>query len=128
MSKINGKKLSMELKIHSMSEKIHFLKLHNYPGLDEIEKHFKQLIKEWDNLRVKAKKKDDNLLERKKNLAKKTQEEAEQLQIEVKEEYKKYNEKDPLNDIDLAEGYITLQNSFKTLEELDFRRTKKEKR
>ena len=89
VSKINGKKLSMELKIHSMSEKIHFLKLHNYPGLIEIEKHFKLLKKEWDNLRVKAKRKDDNLLERKKNLAKKTQEEAEQLQIEVKQEYKK---------------------------------------
>jgi hypothetical protein len=61
VSKINGKKLSMELKIHSMSEKIHFLKLHHYPGLDDIEKHFKTLKKEWDNLRVKAKKKDDNL-------------------------------------------------------------------
>ena len=118
VSKINGKKLSMELKIHSMSEKIHFLKLHNYPGLIEIEKHFKLLKKEWDNLRVKAKRKDDNLLERKKNLAKKTQEEAEQLQIEVKQEYKKYNEKGPLNDIDLAEGYTTLQNSFAVLEEL----------
>ena len=118
VSKINGKKLSMELKIHSMSEKIHFLKLHNYPGLIEIEKHFKLLKKEWDNLRVKAKRKDDNLLERKKNLAKKTQEEAEQLQIEVREEYKKYNEKGPLNDIDLAEGYTTLQNSFAVLEEL----------
>jgi hypothetical protein len=57
VSKINGKKLSMELKIHSMSEKIHFLKLHHYPGLDDIEKHFKTLKKEWDNLRVKAKKK-----------------------------------------------------------------------
>ena len=118
VSKINGKKLSMELKIHSMSEKIHFLKLHHYPGLDDIEKHFKLLKKEWDNLRVKAKRKDDNLLERKKNLAKKTQEEAAQLQIEVKDEYKKYNEKGPLNDIDLGEGYNTLQESFKTLEEL----------
>ena len=57
VSKINGKKLSMELKIHSMSEKIHFLELHHYPGLDDIEKHFKTLKKEWDNLRVKAKKK-----------------------------------------------------------------------
>mgnify|MGYP003293226316 CR=1 FL=1 len=33
---------------------------------------FEILKKEWDNLRVKAKRKDDNLLERKKNLSKKT--------------------------------------------------------
>ena len=118
VSKINGKKLSMELKIHSMSEKIHFLKLHHYPGLANIEEHFKVLKKEWDNLRVKAKRKDDNLLERKKNLAKHTQEDAEKLQIQVKEEYKKYNESGPLNDIELSLGYTKLKASFEALEEL----------
>jgi hypothetical protein len=38
-----------------MQEKIHFLKLHNYPGLEETEEKFIQLKKEWENLRVKAK-------------------------------------------------------------------------
>ena len=115
VSKIRGKKLNMELKIHSMSEKIHFLKLHDYPGLSEIEKHFKQLRKEWENLRVKAKRKDDNLLERKKNLAKNTEKDAELLQEDIKIEYKNYNEKGPLNDIELGVGYKILLESNEKL-------------
>ena len=45
-------------------------------------------------------------------MSKKTQEEAEQLQIESKDEFNKYNEKGPLNDIDLTEGFTKLKNSF----------------
>ena len=80
VSKINGKKMSMELKMHTMQEKIHFLKLHNYPGLSDIEEKYLQLKKEWENLRVKAKRKDDNLLERKRNLSKNTERDAQTLE------------------------------------------------
>ena len=66
VSKINGKKLSNELKIIPF-QKNPFLKLHHYSGLDDIKKDFKTLKKEGDNLKVKFKKKDANLIERKKS-------------------------------------------------------------
>ena len=47
---------------------------------------FIQLKKEWENLRVKAKRKDDNLLERKRNLSKNTERDAQTLEKDVKEE------------------------------------------
>ena len=122
VSKINGKKMSMELKIHSMEEKIHFLKLHGYPNLKEIEDKFKILKKEWENLRVKARKKDDNLLERKRNLAKNTEQDANALQKEVTEEYKKYTSSGPLTDVDLASGYQILLTSMETLNGLKQRK------
>ena len=122
VSKINGKKMSMELKIHTMQEKIHFLKLHNYPGLEEIEEKFIQLKKEWENLRVKAKRKDDNLLERKRNLSKNTERDAQTLEKDVKEEFEKYNERGPLNDIDLPTGYTILMESYEKLNELKQRK------
>jgi dynein heavy chain len=122
VSKINGKKMSMELKMHTMQEKIHFLKLHNYPGLSDIEEKYLQLKKEWENLRVKAKRKDDNLLERKRNLSKNTERDAQLLEKDVKEEFNKYNERGPLNDIDLPTGYTILMESYEKLNELKQRK------
>lgn len=115
VTKISNKKLSMELKIHSMTEKIHFLRLHNYLGLDKVIEKYEKLKISWEKLRIKAKKKDDNLLERKKNLAANTEKDAEILNKEVEEEYKKYKKAGPLTDVTLKEGYEILQNSKESL-------------
>ncbi|MCQ2815655.1 MAG: hypothetical protein MJ252_00165 [archaeon] len=122
VSKILNKKLSMELKIHGMEEKIHFLKLHKYSLLEPLEEKFEILKKEWDNLRVKAKRKDDNLLERKRNLSKKTEEEEAALAEEVKTEYANYKKEGPLSDIPLDQGYEVLLKSREKLKQLDARK------
>ena len=122
VTKIMNKKLSMELKIHGMAEKIHFLQLHNYPGLGEIIKKFDILKKEWTNLRVKAKKKDDNLLERKKNLSKNTEKEAEVLAKDVQDEFNNYKLHGPSTDVDLPTGYKILQETNQKLQLLKQRK------
>jgi len=123
ISKISNKKLSMELKIKDIEEKLHFLELHNYPGLNEIYEKFEIMKKEWSNLRVKAIKKDEKLLTKKRNLAEETKKDVEILKEDVAAIYKQYKESGPLTDkVDLMQGYHLLKEYNEKLQILKEKR------
>lgn len=123
ISKIQNKKLSMELKMKDIEEKLHFLKLHNYPNLKELQNKFETYKKEWDNLRVKAKKKDDKLLTKKKNLADETKKDVMLLKEEVGVIYKQYILSGPATDkVDLGQGIALLREYNEKLEVLKSRK------
>jgi dynein heavy chain len=123
ISKISNKKLSMELKIKDIEEKLRFLELHNYPCLSDIFAKFELMKKEWSNLRVKAIKKDEKLLTKKRNLAEETKKDVEILKENVKVIYKQYKESGPTTEkIDLMQGYHLLKEYNEKLQILKDKR------
>ena len=122
VTKIVNKKASMELKLHGMAEKIHFLELNNYQELKDLKVKYEDLKREWETLRRQAKVKDKMLETRKKDLSTNTEKEAEKLAEEVKEEYNKYNKTGPSTDIELSAGYKVLLETNETLKQLKQRK------
>jgi len=123
ISKISNKKLSMELKIKDIEEKLHFLQLHNYEGLRHIYDKFEIMKREWSNLRVKAIKKDQKLLTKKRNLAEETKKDVEILKDDVGIIYKQYKESGPTTDkVDLMQGYHLLKEYNEKLHALKEKR------
>jgi dynein heavy chain len=123
ISKIRNKKLSMELKMKEIDEKLHFLSLHNYIELGTLQENFEKYKKEWSNLRVKAARKDDKLEHKKRNLAEETKRGTEQLKQELDVIYKRFQENGPASEkTALNEGLRVLLAYNEELEKLKVRR------
>lgn len=119
ISKIHSKKLSMELRILEIEEKLHFLKLHNCNKLEELRAQFELLKKEWSNLRVKANKKDRLLKRNKEELQRDTENNVGIMKKDLEKIHSEYISNGPVSSgVSLESGYAKLEYYNKEIEKL----------